>query len=200
MSTLKKSDREEVLRAVLTETFKPQFEDIARRLQIDLRAHLVKEHPRFLELLKDQQSVRYVATGYVRDFKVKVDDENTHTMKMPEFGLRASMPNGRYMTSGERSAYRSMSDPDTVTPSDFYQHDIHDSKLIKAYVKLWESYVAAYDKLATILRSYTTQEKFVEDFHEFDKYLPEPTVKAHPPAVIVKTARAELRKLGIPSK
>lgn len=199
MSTLKKSDREEVLRAVLTKTFKPQFEDIARRLQIDLRAHLVKEHPHFLQMLKSADDAPYLAIGSVRNFEVAVG-ENTHVMRRPVYGVRAEIPNGNYMTSSDRANYIVLSVSDVITPVNLHCHKIRDVRLIKAYVKLWESYVEAYDKLMTILRSYTTQEKFVADFPEFDKYLPEPTVKAHPPAVIVKSARAELRKLGIPAK
>jgi hypothetical protein len=198
MTTLKKTDREEVLRAVLTETFKPRFEDIRRRVEIDLRAHLAKTHPKFVALFKDPEAAVYLATTYVSRVTMVVGDSKS-TMRMPIYGCAASRPSSTYLHSGEREKYSNISARDVLTPITVSDFDVTDAKIIKAYADAWLDYTAAQEKLVAVLRSYTTAEKFVADFPEFEKFLPEPPVKAQPPAVIVKDVRRDLKKLGIPA-
>jgi hypothetical protein len=50
MTTLKITDREEVLRRVLTEAFKPRFSALHKSAEDLLRKLLAKDHPRFEEV------------------------------------------------------------------------------------------------------------------------------------------------------
>lgn len=196
MASLKISDRDEVLRRILTETFTPRFADIQKQLQALLRETLAAEHPQFVKLAKDPESRKYLATTNVRNFNIKMDGE-TFTVAAPHYGAEVDMPGDgrRYF---DRENHAAITDGDTLLPLVMSNYSTADKKVAKAYRTAWADYVAARDKLSALLYSYATQEKFVADFPEFAKYLPPVPVKARLPVVIVKDVRRELSKLGVP--
>jgi hypothetical protein len=198
MATLKISDRDEVLRRVLAETFTPRFGDIQKQMQAALRASLAAEHPQFVKLAKDPESRKYLATTNVRNFYF-IDGEESHIAASPCYGKWVDMPAGGYRYL-DRDSYSSITDGDTAVPCSMSEFKITDRKMVKVYKSVWADYVAARDKLRALLNSYTMREKFAGDFPEFAKYLPPVPTKARLPAVIVKDVRAELSKLGIPQK
>lgn len=197
MASLKISDRDEVLRRVLTETFTPRFADIQKQLQTLLREKLAAEHPQFVKLAKDPETRKYLATTSARNIYF-VEDENSHVAAAPVYGQCVEMPEHCRYYSIERERHTLIQDSDTVIPCNMGDFKVSDRKVLKAYRAAWADYVAAREKLSALLYSYATREKFVADFPEFAKYLPPVPVKVKLPVVIVKDVRRELSKLGVP--
>ena len=194
MATLKNTDREEVMRRALSDAFAPRFAAIRTRLQELLRQHLTADHSQFVKLAKDPETRRYLALQNVRNFYF-VDGEQSHKAAAPKYGKWGELPTTGYL---DRECYESMQDSDTAVPYFMTEYKATDRKLLKEYTAAWRDYGAAFDKLRALLNSYTTREKFVADFPEFDKYLPPIVTKARLPAVVVPQVRAELSALGIP--
>lgn len=196
MAALKNSDRDDVLRRVLTETFTPRFADIKKQAQVALRANLAAEHPQFVKLVKDVESLKYLAKTNVSRFYL-IDGKESVLLASPQYGRYVDIP-----ASGNRGSNRedhsTIGDDDTVVPQTMGHFSIDDAKMLKAYKAVWADYVAARGKLSALLYSYATREKFVVDFPEFAKYLPPVVTKAKLPVVIVKDVRRELSKLGVP--
>lgn len=196
MATLKNTDRDEVVRRALSDAFAHRFTAIQKQLQDLLRDKLQKEHPEFVKLAKNPDTRRYLATTTARNIYF-VDGEETHIQRRPCMG---DVPEHSRYYSVERERHTLIQDSDTVIPCNMGDFKVSDRKVLKEYRKAWADYVAACDKLYSLLYSYTVREKFAADFPEFAKYLPALTVKAKLPAVIVKDVRAELSKFGIPQK
>ena len=196
MASIKISDRDEVLRRVLTETFTPRFAEIQKQLQTLLRETLAAEHPQFVKLVKDPDARQYLATTNVRNFNIKIDGK-TFTVAAPNYGAACDMPGDgrRYLN---RETHTSITDGDTLLPLVMSNYTTAEKKVAKAYRAAWADYVAARNKLSALLYSYATREKFVADFPEFAKYLPPVVTKVKLPVVIVKDVRRELSKLGVP--
>lgn len=93
-----------------------------------------------------------------------------------------------------------MKTPEIPVPTTMYEVKVEDKTFSETYLSTWEDYSFAALKLSKLMMSYKTQEKFVEDFPEFDKYLPKKNMVSALPAIIVKDVRNELAKLGIPAK
>lgn len=196
MASLKISDRDEVLRRVLAETFTPRFADIQKQAQAALRANLADDHPQFVKLAKDPDTRKYLATTNVGKFYL-IDGKEFIILAAPQYGRPVDIPShGNHWPNREN--HSTIGDSDTIAPASMGSFSIDDAKMLKAYRAVWADYVAARDKLSALLYSYATREKFVADFPEFAKYLPPVAVKAKLPVVIVKDVRRELSKLGVP--
>lgn len=195
MTILKNTDREAVIKSVLTDTFKPRFDAVTGMVQKILVAQLKKDHPRFVELMNDPVSVPYIARCGVDNLYMRANESNSK-LASPVYGVSASLPEQRYHL--DSSIFRPLSLSDTFAPQREFITD--DKKVIDAYKSAWADYSAAREKLSSLLYGYGTREKFTADFPEFESHLPKITVKINPPAVIVKDVRKELSKLGIPQK
>ena len=196
MASLKNSDRDEVLRKVLEETFTPRFADILKQAQILLRANLAADHPQFVKLAKDPATRQYLATTNVGKFYF-VDGKESVIFAGPQYGRFVDIPSHGNRWPA-REEYKIFGDSDTAAPATMGSFSIDDAAMLKAYKAAWADYVAARSKLSALLYSYSVREKFIGDFPEFAKYLPPVTVKARLPVVIVKDVRRELSKLGVP--
>lgn len=199
MTTLKISDRDAVVTQVLTEVFKPRFDEVTSWARDNLRASLKAEHSVFLKLAKDPESLPYLATGNVRKFYVKdATGTDKFTLRAPIYGRLLCMPIDRHYTRDDE--YSTIADWDTVVPANVNSFQITNESLIQCYRSTWSDYTAACTELRALLNSYTTHERLTKDFPEYAKYLPVPPAKACHPVVIVKEVRAKLSKLGVPSK
>lgn len=199
MATLKNTDRDEVARRALSDAFAPRFAAIQKDLQALLRDKLDKEHPEFVKLVKNPDTRKYLATTSACKIYF-ADGDDTHIAAAPVYGKRSEMPEHSGYYSVERERHTLIQDGDTVVPCAMGDFKVSDRKVLKAYRQAWADYVAACDKLYSLLYSYNVREKFAADFPELAKYLPALAVKAKLPTVIVKDVRAELSKFGIPQK
>lgn len=198
MTTLKNSDRDEILRRAMTEAFSPRFASIAASMQLDLRAQLKDRHPKFLALMKNEDTRGYVAFNGVNRMYLIDNDAKLLSAAEPRYGKPVSMPPPRsYLDSDE---YFYLKAQDTQIPSAFGDVKIANDVILATYTKAWHDYSAARMKLSALLNSYKTREKFETDFPEFSKYLPAIEVKPSLPMVIVKDVRDELAALGIAPK
>jgi hypothetical protein len=199
MTTLKISDRTEILRIVLTKAFEPKFNTIRDRIKAQVQAQLVKDHPHFCALLARPESAQYLAVGKIRNVLFTVDGVLVSAGK-PRFGLVCSLPMSRYYYTNSDAPYSSISDDDTVVPSCWRELTVNDKRLTALYIKTWADYSAAQSKLWSLLNSYTSQEKLAVDFPEYARFAEKPESKVKLPVVIVKDVREELAKLGVPAK
>ena len=194
MAALKISDREEVMRRALTEAFAPRFKAVASDLENALRDRLVDEHPKFLALMKDQETRKYVASCGVGYIYLATDEGFIKTAE-PKYGMLIDMPErNRYF---DRDFLAPLKVQETQIPSVFGDVKITSKKILGKYKKAWSDYSTARSKISALLNSYTSREKFEADFPEFSKYLPPVAIKAVLPMVIVKDVRKELSALGI---
>ena len=194
MAALKISDREEVMRRALTEAFAPRFKAVASDLENALRDRLADEHPRFLAMMKDTETRKYVASCGVGYIYLATDDGFIKTAE-PKYGMPIDMPGrNRYF---DRDFLAPLRVQDTRIPSVFGDAKITNKKILANYKKAWTDYSAARSKMSALLNSYTSREKFEVDFPEFSKYLPPVAIKAALPVVIVKDVRKELSALGV---
>ena len=194
MAALKISDREEVMRRALTEAFAPRFKAVASDLENALRDRLADEHPRFLAMMKDTETRKYVASCGVGFIYLATDDGFIKTAE-PKYGMPIDMP-GRNQYF-DRDFLAPLKVQDTLIPSVFGDAKITNKKILAKYKKAWTDYSAARSKMSALLNSYTSREKFEVDFPEFSKYLPPVAIKAALPIVIVKDVRKELSALGV---
>jgi hypothetical protein len=191
MATLKITDRDEVLRRVLTEVFTPRFAEVKKLLQLELRAHLAAEHQVFNKLIADSKSRPYLAITRVKEFYC-----NDSRMRTPKYGKCYRMPDSNsYYT--DREIHEDITDADTPTPATMYAFKL--TKPMAEYQTAWTDYLEGRKTLSALLNSYTTREKLTADFPEYAKYLPPIEVREKLPMVIVGDVRAKLTSLGIPS-
>jgi hypothetical protein len=196
MTTLKITDREEVLRRVLTEAFKPRFGAIGGAADNLLRKLLAKDHPRFIELLADKTASAYLATSSSKEaMRLNAEGEKIK-LAAPVYGVLGSEPTQHWYSCGEKLVRLCT---ESIVPCGMGDFVIADAKFLKTYSQAWADYEAAWYKLASVLASYKTREKLIADFPEFEVHLPELTVPAKLPAVIVKDVRRDLKKLGVPA-
>lgn len=197
MTAFKNSERDEILRIVLTENFKPRFAEIELKLRQTLQSTLASLHPKFCELVNEPTTRPYVAVTSCRAFYFTIG-EDMHRFVAPYYGKVQGAPLDRYV---ERSAdYFKIYDDSILTPISLTDLTISDKGLIKMYQKAWADYESASEKLKSLLQGYSTREGLKEAFPEFAKHLHALPVKSHPPVIIVKSVRAELAKVGIPKK
>jgi hypothetical protein len=194
MTTLKITDREEVLRRVLTEAFKPRFEALKKSAEDLLRKLLVRDHPRFIELLADKTAGNYLATSHSKAaMRLNANGEKIK-QAAPVYGVCGSEPTDYRGFDGKLRLVT-----DVIVPCGMGDFVIADTTYLKTYSQAWSDYEAAWHKLASVLAAYKTREKLIADFPEFEVHLPELTVPAKLPAVIVKDVRRDLKKLGVPA-
>lgn len=198
MTTLKNSDREEVLRRALEDSFAPRFATIATLMEGALRKQLTDKHPKFLALMKSDDTKRYVAFSGVNSMYLIDDGAKPLRTASPRYGMAVTMPGSR--SYFDRSEYSCLTAQDTQIPSVFGDVKIADDTILAMYKAIWSSYAGATQKLSALLNSYKTREKFETDFPEFSKYLPAVEVKPSLPMVIIKDVRDELAALGIAPK
>lgn len=198
MTVLKNSDRDEVIRRVLTEAFAPRFSAMQNEVRALIQKKVEKDHPEFAALVKSPIARQYLAETRVRDIYLESEGD-AYAMAAPVYGRCSSMPTGR-LHYGDREPYSAFSDGETAVPGMFGEFKVSDVAISEAYRKAWSDYAAAYLKVNSLLHSYAVREKFTADFPEFAKYLPGVTVRAKLPAVIVKNVREELYKFGIPAQ
>jgi hypothetical protein len=192
MTTLKITDREEVLRRVLTEAFKPRFGALHKSAEDLLRKLLAKDHPRFIELLVDKTASAYLAISSSKEAMRLNADGKKVKLAAPVYGVLGSEPTDYRGFDGKLRLVT-----DIIVPCGMGDFVIADAKFLKTYSQAWADYGAAWHKLASVLASYKTREKLVADFPEFEVHLPELTVPAKLPAVIVKDVRRDLKTLGV---
>lgn len=197
---LKKEDRELVLRKVLTEAFEKRFYDIGDELVIRARAQVAAEHPRFVELLLDEQAKQYIYAISRYAIFAKVDDTEFRYARPHRYGQPAEMPAQRWYNKERQNATEIIARLSLHVPGGYGDVYINSPEIIERYRKAWADYTEAQAKLSALLNSYSTREKLAEDFPEFAKHVPLAQAKAKLPAVIVTDVLAELAVLGVPAK
>lgn len=199
MTILKNSDRAEVLRRVTEAAFAPRFAAVAERIGGIYRARLVAEHPRFLELMADEGSRRYVSVVSAPN-PLYLHDGSRRALCAPRsgtYGKLLPLPTRAYP---DREHYAALKPDDVVVPTSVDFATIEDAGVTLDYHAVWSDYHAAVEKLSALLYSYATREKFVTEFPEYERFLPPVEQKAKLPAVIVADVRAGLSALGIPAE
>lgn len=191
---LNKADRQQVIERVLRDAFEPRFNALAERLREAALASSIENDRIFYELHSDPENRKYLHSYRCNNFYIG-DADNTRTAMAPIYGLHARPPAGRYALAGckrieSRDFVSCFGNTATVT----------DSQISADYDAAWEDYGAAYTKMSSLLASYSNRERFIEDFPEFAKHLPPPSVPARLPSVIVGDVLADLAKLGVPKK
>lgn len=196
MTILKNTDRAEILRIVLTKSFEPRFNEVLAAIKQAVKDKMVKDHPNFHKAYADEAVRPYLATSQAGS--TFFPELNQARAARPVFGKSSRMPTDYYHLDRER--YKMLYDADTIVPNAMHEIRIEDDATTALYAKAWADYESAYDTLAALLNSYSTQEKLDVDFPEFAKHLPTPAAKMKLPAVIVKDVRKALSKLGVPAK
>lgn len=196
---LKKEDRELVLRKVLTEAFEKRFYDIGDELVIRARAQVAAEHPRFVELLADEQTKQYVYASSRYAIFAKVDGTEFRYARPNSYGRPAEMPTQRRVDREQQNATESSARLSLHVPGSYGDVFVSTPEIIERYRKTWADYTEAQAKLSALLNSYSTREKLAEDFPEFAKHVPLAQAKIKLPAVIVTDVLAELAVLGVPA-
>lgn len=199
MTILKNSDRDEIVRRILVETFYPRFSALLEQVRVFVQAKVEREHPDFVACVKNPALRPYLAITRASRIYL-LDGDDAYLMASPVYGRRVDMPATRVYFGSQRENYCAFKDDETAIPCNFGDVKISEGEIPKAYRAAWADYSAAYDKLYALLRSYNAREKFATDFPEFAKYLPGITVKSKLPVVITKDVRAQLSRLGIPAQ
>lgn len=188
---MKNSDRADALRRILSDSFAPRFAEINRKLTAALRAHIAQEHPVFRKMMDDDTMRGYVAFSNMTRFRI-----NENIAAIPSYGVCGEMPTGTHLGYGNYCS--AMTDSDTPVPAGLGRVSVNDSDLWAEYTSAWSDYLAARNKVMSLLRSYKTRDKLAADFPEFAKYIPPAVVKAKLPSVIVADVRADLKGFGVP--
>lgn len=197
MATLKISDRQHMLRLVLTAAFEPRFNDIQAQFESYVKNHVAKEHPVFVRLYADPDSRAHLASGRVSN--IRIPSAGGCAAYRPVWGIRAAMPSGQNYYR-DRDTYRKMSIQETPSPASVHEIMVTNEGVEKSYVSAWEDYLKAHEALSALFNSYVTREKLSADFPEYAKYLPAIETKKKLPTVVVASVRAELAGLGVPAR
>lgn len=199
MTILKNSDRAEVLRRVTEAAFAPRFAAVAERIGGIYRARLAAEHPRFLELMADEGSRQYVSVVSAPSPRYLHEGSRRAlcSPRVSAYGKLLPTPTRSYP---ERDEYAPLKPDDVVVPTTTDFAEITDPDVIADYLTVWGDYRSAVERLSALLYSYSTRERFVAEFPEYERFLPPVEEKAKLPAVIVADVRAGLSALGIPAE
>lgn len=188
-NSLRIADRNQVMERVLRDTFKPQFNEIAKSISELLRQHLNQYHPKFVAAYSDAETRPYLAMRTIWDIKF-----NSQLAVTPVYGVECEiLDHHRYFTQDKYDKIKS----DILVPSDMDDFRINNLALFTKYQLVWSRYTEAQKKLSSMLYSYRSRDKFTKDFPEFAKFLPPARQKIGLPMVVVGDVRKELCDLGI---
>lgn len=194
MTTLKNSDREEVLRRASEAAFASRFAHVEALYKEHVEALLKREHQGFLELMGAPALRRYVAIKNVNALYIEIDTGKRYAAARPVWGKCLSYPKSTWADRGDGYINLKI---DTIVPAIFGDVVTSRPEITDPYVAAWADYNAAIVKLSALLWGYTKREKFEADFPELAKYLPGVTPKRSLPAIVPNEIRTELKALGV---
>lgn len=194
MANLTNDDRNAVIGAALKATFEPRFQAPRKRMNDYLKQRQQQEHPRFIQLAGDPETLKYLQYHSGTRFYIRTDKGSAN----------AGMPNTWSEPFRKPEPYKNdlntrdlISEDVLVTSKIGSSFIIHADAINSDYHQLWDDLTAARSKLSELLHSYRVREKFAEAFPDLAKHLPAPRTPNRLPAVIVDDVRANLAALGI---
>lgn len=196
MTTLTKQDRETAILSIMRESYASRFAELADKLVAHAKATLRAQHPKFYELLRDEESRKYLDVGQHLHLQLELSSGKCGA-RIPNFNAKPKFDklHSEYWYSFEGAAdiRTGLSHPSldsTVT----VQADHH---LANEYDSLWGAFEDAWNTVEATLYGYKVRERFEADFPELAKHLPKRSV-VNALTVPVADIRAKLQAAGIP--
>lgn len=192
MTILKKSDKQELLTVLLKKGFEKPFDEFGEKIKQVWIEKIQTEHPRFIELMSDTETYKYIATSsitctYLNDF----------ALIKPKFGLASKLYLYKSTYSVDTCVYDALKISNVVCPIIMNMRNINDDVLHTEYLELWNRYLLAYREIRNSLFPYKTREKLISDFPEFKNYLPDVEYKTQPLMPIASEVTKKLTDLGV---
>jgi len=191
--------KNDALASILKKVFAPKFDKMLQVATVEFVSYLNREHSKFFEALKDPGIAPYLGWGFgCVLFVPHATEESYLQLVRPEFGLRCQLPEHKWDNNSKHNRIQmdvsqDIKRPHTVT--EFYP------TLPKNYYKTWDDYIKAQATLSKLFNSYTTVEKLLADFPEYESYFTkDKTVKKSLPMIQVGEIRGSLSALGIPAE
>lgn len=182
MTALTKKMREEIKFGVLRKKFEASFKLLAETGQQEFDKVARELHPTFFKAIEDKALIPYL--GVAINCAVQIQCEHVTDFNIP-----------RFFDDGTTDIKRVYPSPNVKYPSSMQWHTLKGDEIVKYYSFTWDSYRKSKKLLTNTLAAYTTVEKLLNDFPEFEEFVS--YSKTNLPAVIVKDARANLTSLGL---
>jgi len=191
--------KNDALASILKKVFSPQFDRMLENVTEEFKQYLDREHSKFFEALKDPDIAHYLSWGFGCHMFVLHDTNESYVRFVrPVYGLRTNLPEHKWDDLWKNNRIPMNISDDIQRPSnvtEFYPI------VPKNYYTTWAAYIDAQATLSKLFDSYTTVEKLLADFPEYESYfVKDQPVKKNLLMVQVGEIRGTLSSLGVPSE
>lgn len=194
MATLNNTDRNAVIGGALKASFEPRFNALRLRMNEHLKQYQQENHPHFIKLASDKETLRYLQYLSCTHFTIPTGDGGAIAARPNDWEQPSQKPERWERNTNTKQL---SSDDLIITSKIGSQFCIKDAGIISDYHQIWHDLDAAREKLTELLHSYRAREKFAEAFPDLAKHLPPARTPSKLPAVIIDDVRTSLASLGI---